>query len=153
MSVSAYTYLILGVRCGKSDFFKPTGTRLECRNGHKPPYIPAKFCPTCGNPFEEHEVLKATKAFREYAKANDATPEELWEEIEEDSYYMDDFHEVGDLLLFGDKLSDFSDYDDHGYRELPVSNDDTELELLRRRVEAIGLDSKEIKLWHILTFG
>ena len=80
MGAEGHAYVVLGIRCRKSDFFNENGVERRCGHGHPAGKDP--FCSKDGSPFMDFTVEKPTPQFEEWARLNDSlseSPFSTWE--------------------------------------------------------------------------
>lgn len=161
MSVNYTAYTFIGAEVPDTHFYEEGEEIYSCLSHGTQP---KKFCGDCGCECNREVEELWTSAMKDAAKQYSSTPEELWEQIEEDGgmYFGTDRFKIGfwrfgyerDQILFGTAISKKSDDDIHGTDKDTISPDD----LGKRLVEVVGAFrvfgiKAPIKIWAIQDCG
>jgi hypothetical protein len=85
---SGSAYLVLGIRCKRSDFFVAKRTISVCAKGHDAGSSREPYCAKDGTPFKATSEEEPTEAFVNWSLANDMDGNGMWEALVEE--YGDD---------------------------------------------------------------
>jgi len=152
MGVTAYAHMRLGIRLEDSDLWTVIGHQRRCANRHEAPSPTDKFCPKCGERFENAEELQPTQGFALWADLEGCDPQSLYEGLldnEEicpaaDIQSSENQREGPQILCV--KLRQASDYSD---KRGPMALEELEeaKEELRKKAERLGIEDRPMALY------
>lgn len=166
MSATICSYLILGARVTKLDFFDDLGQENSCSKcGKKRKSL---FCPVCGGEVKPSTVWKAKPKFTEYAtREEDTIPAKLWLAWWHDRYDKEDepglcvinalqplWQPEDEKLALGIIISKCNDLS-RGYDELEIVDvDSLPVQKILDVMDEIGIPlDRKIELFHCLYYS
>ena len=110
MSASAYAQVIYGIRLDQELLRVEDGTKWACRNNEQHKIIIGKnYCPDCGGTIRSVPNMVASKAVRDYAKAQKISLDKAIDHLSPFQYHC--YVADKDAWVFGKQIIDAGSYD------------------------------------------
>jgi hypothetical protein len=159
MSADFSAYLIFGIPVTEEDFWRVSGSKTVCPNGHEQTSPDMQFCPSCGEKFEVADLIEPTEALEKFAAEHDLEDHDAaWEALKDGDYGIGVYcaspmqgseSDNNKELVLGFKLMNVGEYGDNqspiSWGDLKEKRDD-----IRKAVESMRLERKEPVLATVL---